>query len=104
MHMHLSKLQEIVKDREALCVAVHGVTESDTTVWLNKEPASVFPVGFYSSSWDVRIIVDVSVLVCYINIKYYAFVYLKDELDWGRLNYIQIKRIREVSCIFFERK
>ena len=32
MHMHLSKLQEIVKDREALCVAVHGVTESDTTL------------------------------------------------------------------------
>lgn len=25
------------------------------------------------------------------------YFYLKDELDWGRLNYIQIKRIREVS-------
>ena len=30
MQMHLSKLQEIVKDREAWCVAVHGVTELDT--------------------------------------------------------------------------
>ena len=39
----------------------------------------------------------VSVLVCYINIECCAFVYLKDELEWGRLNYIQIKRIREVS-------
>ena len=30
MHMTLSKLQEIVKDREAWCVIVHGVTKSWT--------------------------------------------------------------------------
>ena len=30
MHMSLSKLQEIVKDREAWCPAVHVVTKSQT--------------------------------------------------------------------------
>ena len=30
MNMNLSKLQEIVRDREAWCTAVHGVTKSQT--------------------------------------------------------------------------
>ena len=42
MGMSLSKLQEIVKDREAWCCSPRGGKESDTTKWLNNKKLKIF--------------------------------------------------------------
>ena len=50
MNMNLGKLPEIVRDREAWCAAVHGVTELDTTgrlknIKINRNDGNVWGRG-----------------------------------------------------------
>ena len=45
MNMNLSKLQEIVEDREGWCTAVHGVTKSQT--WLTNWTTIIYTIYIY---------------------------------------------------------
>ena len=47
MHMSLSKLWEMVKDREAWRATLHGIAELDMTEWMNNNKCLLSPLNCY---------------------------------------------------------
>ena len=56
MDMNLGKLQEVVKEREAWCTAVHGVAGSDMTGWLNNYGVCIPRLYLSICRWTPRLL------------------------------------------------
>ena len=63
MNMNLGRLQEMVRDREACCAALHGVTKSWTRLgdWTNKQiPLSLSILKLIQDIWASQVVLVVN--------------------------------------------
>ena len=92
MHISLSKVQEIVKDREAWCAVVHGVTKCQTQLsnWTTKTTIAAAVVVVLSS---VQLLVTSWIAACQASLSF--------TISWTLLKFMSIELVTPSNHFIF---
>ena len=102
-NMNLGKPHGIVKDREACPAAVHGVTESDNTGWLQQQKCPCIFCCWEFLSWKAIDFVKCFCICWYDHVVILSFILLMlciTLIDFHMLNYPGLVTLHHIYGIF----